>query len=179
MSWSDVGDAVKEYAPIVGMALSSPMGAAVAVGQLVANIFGTKADPQDVLNYINTDPQKASERLQYELANNVEFQKVLLGKIQESNRHEEANTQLIVQDKDSARKNSENINKSPIDNWIKMFVVISQLTLFAFCLLILLTTPNLSATSSGMLGTVIGILGKSLSSLVDFYWGSAYSDPTK
>lgn len=63
MSWSDVGDAVKEYAPMVGIALSSPMGAAVAVGQLVANIFGTKADPQDVLNYINTDPQKASERL--------------------------------------------------------------------------------------------------------------------
>lgn len=103
----------------------------------------------------------------------------MLGKIQESNRHEEANTQLIVQDKDSARKNSDNINKSPVDNWIKMLVVISQLVLFAFCLLILLTTPNLSATSSGMLGTVIGILGKSLSSLVDFYWGSAFIDPTK
>lgn len=179
MDWSDIGDAVKNYAPMVGMALSSPMGTAVAVGQLVANVFGVKSNPEDVLNYINSDPQKAQERLQYELANNVEFQKVCLSKIQEANRHEEANTQLIVQDKDSARKNSDNVNKSPVDNIIKMSVVYGFLALLSGCLFgMFLFKESIDKTEISVLSTIIGFVLKSLTSVVDFYWGAAFDRRT-
>lgn len=178
MSWGDVGESIEKYAPMVGLALSSPMGTAVAVGQLVANLFGTKADPQDVLNYINTNPEKAQERLQFELSNNIDFQKVVLAKIQENNRHDEAKDALIIQDKMSARQNSENINRSPVDNWIKMIIVLGELLFLGGCIsAIILFKENIDSTEIGILSTIIGFLSKSVSTKDDFYWGSAFEKP--
>lgn len=175
MDWSDIGSAVKTYAPIVGEALTSPIGAAMAVGQVVANLFGVKSTPDDVMDYIKGNSEKAQERLQFELSNNIEFQKLCLSKIQEQNRHDEYNAGLIISDKQSARQNSENINKSPVDNKIKMIIVISEISLFVMCIsIIAYYHDNLNSSLSGIIGTVIGMILKSLTTIIDFYWGSAF-----
>lgn len=175
MDWGDVGTAVAKYAPMVGMALSSPVGAVAAVGEVVANLFGVKSNPQDVMDYINSNSQKAQERLQYELSNNIEFQKLCLDKIKEQNRHEEEEGDLIISDKESARENSANINKSPVDNYLKMILAIGSIAMFSFCIISMIFFSNsLTQVTSAILGTILGILGKSLTSMIDFYWGSSF-----
>lgn len=180
MSWSDVGDAVKEYAPLVGMALTSPIGAVAAVGKVVANIFGTKADPEDVLKFIANDPKRAEERLQHEIANNIEFQKLCLQSKQEDNRHEEQIMAISASDTDSARKNSDNVNKSPVDNWIKMILTISEILLLAACIAgFFIYHKDLDQGATMTLGTIIGLLINSLMSKDGFYWGSSYGSKMK
>lgn len=175
MNWADVGTAVAKYAPVVGMALSSPVGAVAAVGTVVANIFGVNANPDDVLGYINNNSEKAQERLQHELMNNIDFQKLCLDKIKEQNRHEEAEQDLIISDKQSARENSLNINKSPVDNYLKLILAIGSIAMFSFCIISLIFfTNSLNQVTSAILGTILGILGKSITSMIDFYWGSSF-----
>lgn len=180
MNWNTVGDAVKEYAPLVGMALSSPVGAVAAVGKVVANIFGTNANPEDVLKFIENDPQKAAEKLQYEISHNIEFQKLCLQGKQEDNRHEEQIMAITASDKDSARKNSPNINQSPVDNWIKVILTISEILLLAACIAgFFVYHKELDQGATMTLGTIIGLLINSLMSKDGFYWGSSFGSKMK
>lgn len=176
MSWLEVGEKIAKFAPLVGMALSSPLGAVTAVGEVVASILGVKANPDDVMGYLNANPDKAQDRISHEVGTNFDFQKLCASKIQEQNRHEESMASLAFSDTDSARKNSENINKSPIDNDIKMIIVVSQIILFLVCVSVMAYYhDNLNATLSGIMGTILGMLLKSLTTIIDFYWGSAFS----
>lgn len=180
MNWSDVSEKIIKFAPLVGMALSSPTGAVAAVGEGIASILGVKSNPQDVMDYLTTDPEKASERIQHEVANNLDFQKLCASKIQEQNRHQEAMTSLIISDTQSARQNSDNINKSPVDNKIKIILVISQIFLFLICVFVMsIYHDNLNATLSGIIGTILGMLLKSLTTIIDFYWGSSFDKSNK
>lgn len=180
MSWSDVGNAVKEYAPLVGMALTSPIGAVAAIGKVVANIFGTDANPEDVLRFIDNDPERAKERLQHELATNIDFQKLCLQTKQEDNRHEEQILTIAASDKNSARVNSDNVNKSPVDNWIKMILTVSEILILSACLLgFFAYHKDFDQGSTMTLGTIIGLLINSLMSKDGFYWGSSFSSKMK
>ena len=157
------------------MALSSPVGAVEAIGTVVASIFGVKANPDDVMGYLNANPEQAQDRIQHEVGTNFDFQKLCASKIQEQNRHEEEMASITISDTDSARKNSDNINKSPVDNKIKMIIVISQIFLFfIFVIILAIYHDDLSATLSGIVGTVLGMLLKSLTTIIDFYWGSSF-----
>jgi len=180
MNWSDVGNAVKEYAPLVGMALTSPVGAVAAVGKVVANIFGTKADPEEVLRFIENDPKRAEERLQHELATNIEFQKLCLETKREENRHEEQVLSIEASEKNSARLNSDNVNKSPVDNWIKVILVISEILLLAACIAgFFVFRKDLDQGDTMTIGTIMGLLINSLMSKNGFYWGSSFSSKLK
>jgi len=180
MSWSDVGDAVKEYAPLVGMALTSPVGTVAAIGKVVANIFGTKANPEDVMRFIDNDPERAKERLQHEISTNIEFQKLCLQIKQEENRHEEQILNIDASDRDSARENSDNVNKSPVDNWIKVILVISEIMLLAACIAgFFIFRKDLDQGDTMTIGTIMGLLINSLMSKNGFYWGSSFSSKLK
>lgn len=180
MNWSTVGEAVKEYAPLVGMALTSPVGAVAAVGKVVANIFGTKADPEEVMRFIDNDPQKAAERLQYELANNLDFQKLCLQKVQEDNRHEEQMASLQVSENKSARENSVNVNKSPEDNFIKNLLTISIIFIFSGLMIAyFFFHKEFDQGATMFLGTVIGALLNSINTQFGFYWGNSIGSKNK
>lgn len=180
MNWSDVGNAVKEYAPLVGMALTSPVGAVAAIGKVVANIFGTDANPEDVLRFIDNDPARAKERLQNELSTNIDFQKLCLQIKQEDNRHEEQISSITASDKDSARKNSPNVNQSPVDNKIKMMLVASDILFLGACIGgIYYLNGKIDQGTSMILGSIIGYLCASLKDKGGFYWGSSFSSKIK
>lgn len=178
MNWLNVGEKIIKFAPLVGMALSSPVGAVEAIGTVVASILGVKSTPDEVMDYINTNPDKAQDRITHEVGNNFDFQKLCADKIHEQNRHEEEMASIAISDTDSARKNSENINKSPVDNDIKMIIVVSQILLFLVCVSVMaLYHDNLNATLAGIMGTILGMLLKSLTTIIDFYWGSSFDKP--
>lgn len=175
MEWSEVGKTISQYAPLVGMALSSPTGAAIAVGQVVADILGAKATPQDVINSFNKNQQKSAQQLQDALSNNIEFQKMCIAKIHEANQHEETEDSLYVKDMTSARQNLVNVNNSPMDNKLKFIIVISELMMLCLCLIaILFFHESLDKTSISVVGIAMGVLGKSITSKDYFYWGNPF-----
>jgi len=57
MNWSQLGKEVAQYAPEVGTLIGGPAGA--AVGSLVAGVFGTKNDPDQIAQAIKNDPDAA------------------------------------------------------------------------------------------------------------------------
>lgn len=64
MSWSDVGNKVVQFAPLLGTALGGPGGA--AIGALVAKAFGSDATPESVLAAVESDPNAAVKLAQVE-----------------------------------------------------------------------------------------------------------------
>jgi len=180
MNWSDISSSVSKFAPLAGAALSSPLGAAIGVGTIIANLFGVDANPQKVFDYIKENPEKAEERLKFEMSNNIELEKLVLDSLQERNRHMEEEKFIEFQNVDSARKNSENINGSPVDNNIKMILVIGQFAVLIILIalfFIFKETINQSVTLT--LGTVMGAIMASIASMVNFYWGTSFSSQKK
>lgn len=183
MNWSDVGSALLKYAPLAGAALTSPVGAVSGVGAIIANLFGVKSTPEDVMDYIKADPQRAAERIQYEMANNLELQKLSLSIIEEKNRHEEELIGYTVDSQNSARENSKNINESPVDNKIKMRLVNSQIIILfisvAATIGAIYWSKPVDAGLLAMLGMVIGSVLKSLNEKDGFYWGTSFGSQKK
>lgn len=177
MSWADVGKAVKEYAPLVGMALTSPVGAVAAVGSVVANLFGTKASPDDVMKFIENDPSLAAEKLQVEIGRNIEFQNLCLQGKQEDNRHEEQMATIVSADTDSARRYNTN---SPADVWIKIMLTVSEIILLAICIWGFFEYhKELDQGATMVLGALTGMLMGALKDKDGFYWGSSSSSRSK
>ncbi len=180
MNWSDISSVVSKFAPLAGAALSSPVGAAIGVGTIIANLFGVDAKPEKVLDYIKQNPEKAQERLQFEMANNIELQKIALDAIEERNRHEEQDKAIEFQNVDSARKNSANVNASPVDNRIKMILVVGQFSVLIILIsLFFIFKDKIDQSVTLTLGTVMGAIMASISSMVNFYWGTSFSSQKK
>ena len=180
MNWSDIGDTISKYAPLAASALSSPVGAALGVGTLIANLFGVNADPQSVSDYIKNNPEKAEERIKLEMANNIELQNIVLSTLQERNRHDEQIEAITYQNVDSARKNSQNINASPVDNNIKMILVYGQFfVLITLIGLFFIFKERIDQSVTLTLGTVMGAIMSSIASMVNFYWGTSFSSQKK
>lgn len=180
MNWSDIASTIGKFAPLAGAALSSPVGAVIGVGTIIANLFGVDAKPDKVLDYINQNPEKAQEKLQLEMANNIEFQKIVLQIIQERNRHEEQDKVIEFQNVDSARKNSANINVSPVDNHIKMILVVGQFIALGACILLFyIFRSGMDQSIVVTLGALMGSLTTSIYSMVNFYWGTSFGSQKK
>ncbi len=171
MNRSDIASTASKYAPLVGAALSSPVGAAIGVGTIIANIFGVDAKPEKVLEYITANLEKAQERLQFEMANNIVLQHLILEKVKERNRHQEQGMAIEFQNVDSARKNSANINASSVDNQIKMILVIGMFILLFICISsYLIFHEDMNQSIVVTLGAIMGSLMTSKASMVDFCW---------
>lgn len=185
MNWSDVGSAVLKYAPLVGGALSSPVGAVAGIGAIVANIFGVKATPENVMEFINSDPQGAAERLQRELASNVELQKISLEILKESNRSKEnmlmvENEKLktINQDTANARANSVNIATNPVYNFMMVLLVIGAFAVVWYCLH-LIGSDEVTANESQLISMIIGAFSTCLIGAFSFFFGSSLGSQLK
>jgi len=75
MDWKAVGKKVVQAgAPILGGLLGGPVGA--TAGGLVASLFGTGDDPEQVLQAIQGDPEAALKLRQFELEHRVELEKL-------------------------------------------------------------------------------------------------------
>lgn len=179
MNWPDVGSKIVQYAPLAAAALSSPVGAVSVVAGMIANMFGVKAQPEDVMKAIIAYPDGA-KKIQEEMLNNIEFQKVVLETVKENNRHEEQELSISASNTDSARKNSVNVNSSPVDNWIKVVLVISEVGLLALSIVFFFFyRKDIDQTATILLGSIIGSLTTLIGSKDNYYWGSSSSSQKK
>ena len=180
MNWSDVGASIVKFAPLAGAALSSPVGAAIGVGTIIANLFGVDAKPEKVLDYINENPNQAEEKLKFEMGNNIELQKLIIEADKERNRHEEQDKAIEFQNTDSARNNSANVNDSPVDNKIKMMLVVGKFLIIFTCIIAyIFFHSDMNQSVVVTLGTIAGATGADLGSMVNFYWGTSFGSQRK
>jgi len=187
MSWSDISEAIKEYAPLAASALTSPVGMVLGVGTVISKIFGVDADPKSVSDYINNNPEKAKEQLKNEMANNIEFQNLVLASVSEKNRHDESMESISLQNVESARNNSKNVNDSPVDNKIKMislnfnmFMLFLSVSVFIFTIYWdLKYGKTIDAGLSAMLGMMIGQFSAPLKDVINYFFGTSLSSKRK
>jgi hypothetical protein len=168
MNWADVGSAVLKYAPLAGAALSSPVGAAVGVGTVIANLFGVDAKPEKVMDYINSNPDRAEERLKFEMANNLDLQRLSLSVLQENNRAVERREELANQKIEILNKDAENArgSLSTVVQSKPMMFMMSSLIFGSFAILVyclyLIASKDVSSTESPLLSMIIGFFGKGI-----------------
>lgn len=175
MEWSDISSAVSKYAPLVATTLSSPIGAAIGAGTIIANMFGVAATPDSVMDYINNNPEKAQEKISmFEI-------------IKERNRHEEQIKAIELQNIESARNNSKNVNESPVDNKIKIRALnfnMFMLTLFVGTFIFtiywnLKYHALLDAGLSAMLGMGIGQFSAPIKDVMNYFFATSFSSKKK
>lgn len=65
MDWSELGSQVADFAPALGSALGGP--AAGAAGSVIASMFGTEEDPDEISKAIQNDPEAAAKLRKAEL----------------------------------------------------------------------------------------------------------------
>lgn len=185
MNWADVGSAILKFAPIAGEALLSPVGAVGSLGAIIANLFGSDATPEGVMDYIKLNPEKASESLKFEIANNIEMQRLALNILQENNRSKERILEIenekiksINEDTDSARKNSVNIATNPIYNAIMVFLVIGAFLIVWYCLK-MISNGSVSSTESPLISMIIGAFTTCIIGAFGFFFGSSLGSQLK
>jgi hypothetical protein len=185
MNWSDVGSAILKYAPVAGAALTSPVGAVVGLGTMIANLFGSDATPEGVMEFIKSNPDRAAERLQFEMANNLEMQTLALNILQEKNRAKERNLEIeneklkaINADTSDARANSVNIATNPVYNLIMVLLVLGAFTVVAYCLH-LISSADVSQTESPLISMIIGAFSTCLIGAFGFFFGSSLGSQLK
>lgn len=185
MNWSDVGSAILKYAPIAGTALTSPVGAVAGIGAIIANILGSKANPQDVMDAITGDPGLAEERIKYEMANNIELQKIAMGIIEENNRSKERLLEIeneklkaINDDTANARSNSVNIATNPVYNFIMVLLVVGAFGVVGYCIR-MISVGNISASESPLVSMIIGAFSTCIIGAFGFFFGSSLGSQLK
>lgn len=183
MNFKELGQYIADYAPTVGMALSSPVGAVAAIGSVIAKALGSKNEPQAIYDAITQDPSKAQERINKELANNIEFQKIVLETLKQKNlkesqdySHEERMLDLTNQDTNSARINYHNTNNK-VDNTIKVIMCIGLLTFIFLTIYILVFIPNLSDDVQIEINNALFYSLGLFSTILIFYFGRPSKDP--
>jgi hypothetical protein len=177
MNFSDIGNLIKDYAPTVGMALSSPVGAVAAIGSIVAKALGSKSDANAIYEAIKQDPVKAEEKIKKELANNVDLQKIILDTLKEKNTreaqvdaHQEKMMELHIQDLINARLSNQG---KGVDNFIKITLALGTLFIAITCLLILSFDNNLPADARQSVNNIMfAAFGSGFGQMMAFYFGN-------
>lgn len=183
MNFSDIGKIISQYAPTVGMALSSPVGAVAAIGSVIAKALGSNNDPNDIYEAIKKDPNKAEEKIKNELANNIEFQKIILDTLKEKNTrdaqidaHEEKMLDLYNQDMNSARINYHNTNNK-VDNIIKIGILSSLILYLFYSTTVVSYFKDLASNVGAELTNLIFLVVGHLSGVLNSYYGTSKSNP--
>jgi hypothetical protein len=77
MDWSDLGESIADFAPMLGALLPIPGG--TAIGKMISSAFGSDSDdPEELAKIIKADPQAAIKLREIELNNKVDLEKLVI-----------------------------------------------------------------------------------------------------
>lgn len=116
MSWADLTDKIKAYAPILGAAISVVNPAAGIATNLIASAFGAdKTNPSDILSKIIADPEAA-----------LKLQKVQFDHIEALQQVNYENYKTEVDDRKDARDREKSLH-----DWVPTILAIGFLINYA------------------------------------------------
>ncbi len=166
MTLADLGKNIISSAPTLGAILGGPVGSAAgAVVSLIGSAFGiTSTDPKEIVDRINADPDRELKLQSLEYQHAETFAKIAAG-----------NFKSHVEDVESARERSLEVIKATGKDDMPALLTILLLAAFVmFGLSSLL--PSLPKEASGLIGVMIGYLGKELKEALEYWFGSDKSD---
>ncbi len=79
MTWKEVGNTVRQYAPKLGKLLTNPVGGAIDIGaSIISDALGTQKEPDAVMLAIESDPNAAVKLKQTEVEKRAEISRALI-----------------------------------------------------------------------------------------------------
>jgi len=173
MNLSDIGNFIAKYAPTLGMALTSPAGAAVAIANVVADAFSGSVDsPKELIKKMQADPDMQAKLLQLQQDYDIKCKQIIADMQSEQLIHDEELYKADVQDRDSARKansgNQENNKRDFMPPIIAVLVVIGFYAAIAAIMIV-----NSNEADRDILYMMLGVLGTAFISIINYYFGSS------
>lgn len=110
MDWKDLAATVSRTAPMLGMLLGGPAGA--AVGGLIASTLGTDADPAQVSAALTANPDLVVKLQQIESDRRARLQDMVL-----------AHAKLVVEDRKDARQANVTSGMQPAVFWLSIVLL--------------------------------------------------------
>jgi hypothetical protein len=173
MNLNDIGNFVVKYAPTLGLALTSPAGAAVAIANVVASAFGGDIkEPQSLLNKMQSDPELQIKLLQIQRDYDIKCQQIIADMEFKQLDHEEELYKADVQDRESARTaNNGNQNNNKRDFMPPVIAVLVIVGFYGSIASIMLVNHN--EADRDILYMLLGVLGTAFISIINYYFGSS------
>ncbi len=158
MKWSELGEAIANYAPLLGGVIGGPAGG--AIGSIVASVFGVKNEPDAILEAVKADPEAAIKLRMIELDNKAELQNIAV---------ELAKSEIL--DKQNARmENKHSSVPAALSAVLSMVIVIIIYLLFY--------TP-VPEESKDVLFMLLGVVVKEWGGAMQFWFGTTRSSQEK
>jgi hypothetical protein len=158
MNWSELGEKVASFAPLLGGVVGGPAGG--AIGSVIASVFGVDNKPDLILNAINRDPDAALKLKEIELDNKVELQKIAI---------ELAKAEIA--DKQNARKENKHSKVPAILSGVLSFVIVGIIYLLFYTVV-----PE---GSKDVLFMLLGVVVKEWGGAMQYWFGTTRSSANK
>lgn len=155
MDLSDLGKTIAKAAPLLGAVLAGPAGA--TVGAMIAAKFGGNAnDPGQLNTLIQADPEAAIKLKQIE------------------SEHETQLAQIALADRQSARQRESDLAKAGAkDNTTKILAYVLTVGFMGYIYSLFYGQTNLTAAEHDVAMILVGVLAKSFSDVIGYYFGSS------
>ncbi len=158
MNWSDVGKKIVGTLPILAGVLGGPSGQ--LIGAAVANALGVN-NVEEVAAQLSTNPDAWLKLKTFEAENQLEL------------------TKIVMTDKADARKREADLAKSGNTDYTTRNLAYLITASFILCIILLFTPMvNLNDAEKNILMMLLGVLTKSFSDVIAYYFGSSL-DRTK
>lgn len=158
MNWSELGEKVASFAPLLGGVVGGPAGG--AIGSVIASVFGVDNKPDLILNAINRDPDAALKLKEIELDNKVELQKIAI---------ELAKAEIA--DKQDSRKQHKHSKVPAILSGVLSFVIVGIIYLLFYTVV-----PE---GSKDVLFMLLGVVVKEWGGAMQYWFGTTRSSANK
>lgn len=158
MNWSELGEAVAGYAPLLGSVIGGPAGG--AIGSIVASVFGVQNEPDAILEAVKADPEAAIKLRMIELDNKAELQKIAV---------ELAKSEIL--DKQNARKENKHSKVPAILSGVLSLVIIGIIYLLFYTVV-----PE---GSKDVLFMLLGVVVKEWGGAMQYWFGTTRSSANK
>ena len=158
MNWSELGEKVAGYAPLLGGVVGGPAGG--AIGSVIASVFGVENKPDLILSAINRDPDAAVKLKEIELDNKVELQRIAI---------ELAKAEIA--DKQNARKENKHSKVPAVLSGVLSFVIVGIIYLLFYTVV-----PE---GSKDVLFMLLGVVVKEWGGAMQYWFGTTRSSANK
>ena len=180
MDWKAVGAKIVDFAPLLGTLLGGPIGpAAGGLVKVLANELGLKAEeatPDAFMKVLELDPNAVLKFKEFEMAHNVEIQKLIL--------EEE---RMYLQDRADARSRQVESEKATGKRDINLyvlaylytggfFITIIVMTIFTFLGKVPAEVPQFAVF---LLGNLFGTLSAGVGAVMQYFFGSSKGSADK
>lgn len=138
VNFSELGQRIAQSAPLLGGALAGPLGS--TLGSLIAAKFGgSSSQPEALQALLTADPQAALKLKELECEHALALQHL-------ARQAEQAEQQLIVSDRASARQREAEVDKTPVEQRDKtparLAYALTAGILFGFVWLLMCSVPD-------------------------------------